>query len=191
MSDRNVHCRYCLSPIDPAAKKCSRCLEFQDSSKGLKPEAKVEIVRIFGDLIGKLFIPLAVLVIALMYQSEVSRLISRTKSAKFGETSIAFDAPSSLGGAIELHPVSLYYLMGAAKSTSGGWNYEALSTFERDQIQELATKGLANVEVKDRQNKDERDAQIFGRKSMNIVLTPKGIEFLKYIGLERILEARK
>lgn len=184
-NEPKVLCSYCLSPIPPAAKKCSACLEFTAGNQSAaKPSQKAEIVKAILDCVGKLGIPVAVIVFLLLFRHDMSELFARAHSAKFGENTITFDLPRISKGTIDLHPVALYWLMQAAKRPNTEYRHDFLTPEDFNALDELTNKGLATYVVTERKPTSDADAKFFGTKSIHITATSKGLEFLQAIGLE-------
>jgi hypothetical protein len=79
---------------------------------------------------------------------------------------------------LELHPLSLYYLIGSAGG--GTLHYELVYLKHREYIEALREKGLATLEVVEGTSDDPFE----GAKGLRIVPTAFGEEFLKRIGVE-------
>lgn len=188
-----IVCPYCKEAIDSAAVKCKHCLEFlpnfrKDDPQPPKKISEQVIIALF-DLLGKISIPIFILVLVIVYQPALQALLSRTNQAEFLGTKLSFQESATYRGT--LTPIELYYLIGSANNYSGSkdpsfsgssYSYDAIKEkgFE-DVIKGLAGKGLITYKIS--KNPDS-EIEIFGKESITITPTDAGKNFLIELGLE-------
>jgi hypothetical protein len=178
-------CPYCKEEINGAAIKCAHCHEFiQHTNKEKPPNSKSALPDILN-VVGRSFIPLTVLTLALVFKPAVDALLNRATGAEFMGTKLVFSELKSFSG--KLTPVELYYLLGSAKQFGErlaitGYNLDVLT--ENGNIATLYSlrdKGL--VELHESENSQEAANKGYGKRSINVRPTEKGKDFLVELGL--------
>jgi hypothetical protein len=190
MANETSPCPYCLSPLAAGAKKCKYCREYLDSTVGHKTQSPnwLQVYRTTATAFAKIALPLAILIAVLVFRPDLSGLLGRASSAKYGQFEILFDVPSVFQRTLALHPLSFLYLLEAAKSRGTfHYNYDHLAESEKERINALQDKGLAVITIKDNEFTDPAKQKIFGKTSLTIEPTPKGYEFIRSISLGEII----
>ena len=183
-ASESVLCSYCLNPINPAAKKCSFCLEFTASGKPeiRQPANRLEIIKALLECAGKLGIPFAIIFFLVLFHTDIEGLFARAQKAQFGANVITFEVPN---GVVDLHPLALFWLMQAAREGEGeAYRYDSPTVDDFKALSEIQNKGLATFRVEERKPSDQRNAEEFGTKAVNISATATGRRFLAAIGLD-------
>ena len=171
--DNTKQCVFCCSEIPLHAKKCIHCNEFVEPNIVKENNNRLEYYRLLGDLLGKLILPLVILVCFILYKPTVEQLLVKTESADFLGVKISFNNTKGYKG--ELTPQALYYLIGA--SDGGGVRYEGDAVRS---INELKEKGLITLRI----SQTTTGSPEMQGTWAEILPTEKGKSFLQDMGVQ-------
>jgi hypothetical protein len=203
MAMSDMHCVFCLEPLNPGALKCKNCGEFVLPRK--KPGgAALETYRITLDALAKIALPLCVLIALWCYRPTIETLLPRVEEMELLGQKVKFikasvyasfvnnklerleSSPSTESahevtrqirlasqGLLDLHPLSLYYLIGA--KSENVLHYEYVYVKDRKYIDALVPAGLATIETIEGKPGDP----FGGKQGLKINLTAQGRAFLQ------------
>lgn len=130
-----VLCRFCRESVHPAATKCPHCHEYLATEEQRPRGADRRIASGILTLVGKLFVPLTIVALALVYRPTLEGLLRRATQAEFLGTKIVFGDTKAFSGS--LTPYELY-LIGSAKNfdkqRGSAWNFDILKSNGRDRV---------------------------------------------------------
>jgi hypothetical protein len=142
----------------------------------------VEIIKALLECAGKLGIPFVIIFSLVLFHADIELLFTRAQKAQFGGNVISFEVAN---GVVDLRPLALYWLMQAAREGDAiVYRYDSLTVDDLRALSEIQDKGLATFKIEERKPSDQRNAEEFGTKGVDISATAKGMRFLASIGLD-------